>query len=145
MFVINIKSFKKLKYTFLKNVLSIFEKASLSIVYRKCGHEYKKRFKEEEDLIEILKIIGLINNIKEYHESKKKHKNVGSLELYWSLTYFNFLISWFWFFNLIIVCASISVFVSLVSIPVRITSSAIVLKICVITAEIKKYKSINET
>ena len=48
MFVINIKSFKKLKYTFLKNVLSIFKKASLSIVYRKCGHEYKKIFKEEE-------------------------------------------------------------------------------------------------
>ena len=64
MFVINIKSFKKLKYTFLKNGLSIFKKASLSIVYRKCGHEYKKIFKEEEDLIEILKIIGLINNIK---------------------------------------------------------------------------------
>ena len=66
-------------------------------------------------------------------------------ELYWSLKYFNFFISWFWFFNLVIVCASISVFFSLVSIRVRITSSAIVLKICVIKAEIKKYKSINET
>ena len=39
-------------------------------------------------------------------------------------------------------CVSISDFVSLVGIPVGITSSAIGLKICVITAGIKKYKSI---
>ena len=38
---------------------------------------------------------------------------------------------------------SISAFASLVGIPIRITSSAIGLKICVITAGIKKYKSIN--
>ena len=40
-------------------------------------------------------------------------------------------------------CASISVFASLVGISIGITSSAIELKICVITAAIKKYKSIN--
>ena len=39
-------------------------------------------------------------------------------------------------------CVSISAFASLVGIPIRITSSAIGLKICVITAGIKKYKSI---
>ena len=39
-------------------------------------------------------------------------------------------------------CVSISDFASLVGIPIGITSSAIGLKICVITAEIKKYKSI---
>ena len=38
-------------------------------------------------------------------------------------------------------CISISAFASLVSIPVGITSSAIGLKICAITAGIKKYKS----
>ena len=42
----------------------------------------------------------------------------------------------------VIGCLSISVFASLVGIPLRIKSSATGLKICVITAEIKKYKSI---
>ena len=40
------------------------------------------------------------------------------------------------------VLKSISVFVSLVGIPIGITSSAIGFKICVITAAIKIYKSI---
>ena len=39
-------------------------------------------------------------------------------------------------------CVSISAFASLVGIPVGIASSTIGLKICVITAGIKKYKSI---
>ena len=39
-------------------------------------------------------------------------------------------------------CVSISDFASLVGIPLQITSSAIGLKICVITAGVKKYKSI---
>ena len=39
-------------------------------------------------------------------------------------------------------CVSISAFVSLVAIPIGITSTAIVLKICVITAGIKKFKSL---
>ena len=39
-------------------------------------------------------------------------------------------------------CVSISAFASLVGIPIGITSSAIGLKICAITAGIKKYKSI---
>ena len=42
----------------------------------------------------------------------------------------------------IIGCVSIYHFASLVGIPVEITSSAIGLKICAITAGIKKYKSI---
>ena len=40
------------------------------------------------------------------------------------------------------VCASISAFASLVGIPVGFTSSAVGLKVCVMTAGIKKYKSI---
>ena len=39
-------------------------------------------------------------------------------------------------------CISISAFASLVGIPIRIASSTIGLNICVITAGIKKYKSI---
>ena len=39
-------------------------------------------------------------------------------------------------------CVYISAFASIVAIPLRITSSAIGLKICVITAGIKTYKSI---
>ena len=50
-------------------------------------------------------------------------------------------------FNYIVIstitgCVSIFVFATLVGIPIGITSSAIELKICVITARIKKYKSI---
>ena len=41
-------------------------------------------------------------------------------------------------------CVSISAFASLVGIPIGITSSAIRLKICAITAGIKKYNSIIE-
>ena len=33
----------------------------------KCDHEHEKIFKEEES-IEILKILGLINNIEEYQK-----------------------------------------------------------------------------
>ena len=39
-------------------------------------------------------------------------------------------------------CISISAFTSLIGIPIEIMSSAINLKVCAITAEIKKYKSI---
>ena len=51
-------------------------------------------------------------------------------------TYFNFCFYWL-FFNF-----SISSFASLVGILLKITSSAIGLKICMITVEIKNYKSI---
>ena len=60
MFAINIENVKKLKYHILKKTLS------LSIVYSTCGHEYEKIFKEEES-IEILKTLGVINNIEEHN------------------------------------------------------------------------------
>ena len=41
-------------------------------------------------------------------------------------------------------CVSISAFASLVGIPIRVTSSAIGLKICAITSAIKKHKSITK-
>ena len=71
MFTINIENFKTIKH-------HIFEKKTLSysIVYSKCGHEYI--FKEEKS-IEILKILGLINNIAEYQKiynhAWRKHKS----------------------------------------------------------------------
>ena len=64
----------------------------------------------------------------------KKHKKVSGV-----LNYIDYL--------LIVIststgCVSIPAFASLVGIPIGITSSAIGLKICAITAGIKKYKSI---
>ena len=53
-------------------ILYIFKKPlSLSIVYRKCGHEYEKIFKEEES-IDILKIFDLINTT-EYYQKIHNH------------------------------------------------------------------------
>ena len=74
MFVINIEnSRKKTKVSYI-----LKKKLSLSIVYSKCGHEYQKIFKEEES-INILKILGLNNNIEEYQKIYnhvwRKHKS----------------------------------------------------------------------
>ena len=76
----------------------------------------------------------LIEEINRNELMSKKHKNVCRV-----LNYF--------YHSLIVIstitgCVSISAFASIVSIPVGITSSANGFKICVITAGIKKYKSI---
>ena len=42
------------------------KKKCLSTVYSKSDHEYEKIFKEES--IEILKILGLINDVEEYQK-----------------------------------------------------------------------------
>ena len=62
MFAINVKNLKSLKYPRLKKTLDFY------FVYGKCGHEYKKIFKEEES-IDILKFLGLITNIEEYQKT----------------------------------------------------------------------------
>ena len=63
--------FKKLKYHTFK------KKNNLSIVYSKCCHEYEKTFKEKST--EILKILGLINNIEEnqkiHNHAWRKYKS----------------------------------------------------------------------
>ena len=139
----------------------------LSSICNKWGSEDEKMFKEEES-IEILKILGLINKIEKYHnrivmpEEKinqeirlkkideirnyliqeikqtklmtKKHKKICRL-----LNYIDH--------PLIVISTitgrvSIFAFAFLVDIPMGITSSAIGLKICVITAAIRKYKLI---
>ena len=49
---------------FEKPKVYIFKKTlNTSIVYRNYGHEYEKIFKEKES-IEILNILGLIENVK---------------------------------------------------------------------------------
>ena len=67
----------------------------------------------------------------------KKHKKICTTPNYTE----NFLILG----STITGCISISAFTSLVGIPIGITISAIGLKICAITAAIKKYKSIIKT
>ena len=47
--------------------INIEKTLSLSIAYSKCSCKYKKIFEEEES-IEILKILGLITNIEEYQK-----------------------------------------------------------------------------
>ena len=78
----------------------------------------------------------MIEEINQNELMSKKHKNVCRI-----LNYIEH--------SLIIIfriagCVSISAFASLVVIPIGITSSAIRLKVCVITAGIKKYKSISK-
>ena len=60
MFVINIENSKK-KIIYLKKTFS------LSIAYKKCGHEYKNIFKEKES-IKMWKIHGLTSNVKGYQK-----------------------------------------------------------------------------
>ena len=58
MFEINIQNLKNQKYNvFFKKTHYVF-----LFFYSKCGHKYENISKEEES-IEILKILGLINNI----------------------------------------------------------------------------------
>ena len=64
----------------------------------------------------------------------KKHKKV--------CTALNYIEDFLVLASTITGCASISAFASLVGIPIGITSSAVGLKICAITAGIKKYKSL---
>ena len=57
-------------------------------------------------------------------------------------TTLNYTENFFIFFSAVTGCISISVFTSLLSIPIGITTSAIRLKISAITVEIKGYRSI---
>ena len=72
----------------------------------------------------------LIEEINQNELMSKKHKKVYRVSNY--IEHLLILIS------TVMGCISISAFASLVGIPIEITSSAIGLKICVITAGIKK-------
>ena len=69
----------------------------------------------------------------------KKHKKVCNILIYWVSKYIDHSLT---VISTITGCVSISAFASLVGTPIGVTSSGIVLKICVITPGIKKYKSI---
>ena len=76
----------------------------------------------------------LTEEINQSEVMSKKHKQVCKV-----LNYIEHLLI---IISTITGCVSISAFASLVGIPIGIASSTIGLKICVITAGIKKYKSI---
>ena len=78
----------------------------------------------------------LIEEINRNELMSKKHKKV--------CTTLNYIEHFLILGSTITGCVSISSFVSLVAIPIGIKSSAIGLKICAITAGIKKYKPIIE-
>ena len=75
----------------------------------------------------------LIEEINRHELMSKKHKKVCRV--------LNYIDHWLIIISAITGCFSISAFASLVGVPIGIASSAIGLNICVITAEIKKYKS----
>ena len=75
-----------------------------------------------------------LKEIEQNELMSKKHKKV--------CTTLNYIEHFLILASTITGCVSISAFASLIGIPIGITSSAIGLKICAITAGIKKYKSI---
>ena len=75
-----------------------------------------------------------LEEIKQNELVSKKHKKV--------CTTLNYTEQIFNLASTITGCISISVFASLIGVPIGIKSSAIGLKICAITAGVKKYKSI---
>ena len=75
-----------------------------------------------------------LEEIKQNELMSRKHKKV--------CTTLNYIEHFLILASTITGCISISAFASLIGIPIGITSSAIGLKICAITAGIKKYKSI---
>ena len=76
----------------------------------------------------------LIEEINRYKLMSKRHAKV--------CTTLNYIERFLILRSTITGCVSISAFASLVGIPIGVTSSAIGLKICAITAAIKKYMSI---
>ena len=76
----------------------------------------------------------LIEEINRNELMSKKHKKV--------CTTLNYIEHFLILGSTITGCVSISAFASLVGIPIGITSSAIGLKICVVTADIKRYELI---
>ena len=142
MFVISIENLKTWNY-------HIFSKKHSFLLFTvRVVMNIKRKFKEK-DSIEILKILGLITNIDEYqkiynHIIWRKQgfrlKNIDESRNYLieeinqnELTSKKYTATG---------CVPISAFASLIDIFIRITSSAVGLKVCVITAGIKKSTSI---
>ena len=104
------------------------------IMYKYFKDKYEKRKRKPCNKKIAETRTYLLVEIKHNDLNKEKHKNVSMV-----LNYFeHFLV----FVSAVSGCVSISEFVSLIGVPVRIIGSAIGLRICAITLGIKKYNSI---
>ena len=93
----------------------------------------------EENISQECRLKNIDETRNYFHEEQnksmsKKHKRV--------CTNLNYIEHFLILASTITGCISISVFASLLDVPIEITSSAIGLKICAITSGIKTYKSI---
>ena len=87
------------------------------------------RFRKIDELINL-------DAVKHNDLMSEKHKKTGK--------YLNYVEHLIILVSTVTDCVSISAFASLVWVPVDITSSAIGIKICAPTGEIKKYKSVTK-
>ena len=100
-------------------------------------YNYFKNSSQEFRLINIDETRNyFLEEIKQNELMSKKHRKV--------CTALNYIGHFLILASAITGCISISAFVSLLGIPIGITSSTIRLKICEITVEIKKYRSITK-
>ena len=83
-----------------------------------------------------------IDDARDYFLDEIKHNDLMSEKYRKTCKYLNYVEHLLIIVSKVTGCASISAFASLVRVPVCITSSAIAIKICVIIAGIKKYKTI---
>ena len=83
-----------------------------------------------------------IDETRNYLLYEIKHNDLISEKYKKTCKYLNYVEHLLILFSVVTGCVSISAFASLVCLPVRITSSAVGITICVITAGIKIYKSI---
>ena len=80
-----------------------------------------------------------IDETRNYLLEEIKHNDLTSEKIKKTYKYFNYVKHLLTL--AITICVSISAFASLVCLPVGITSSAVGIKLCAITAGIKRYKS----
>ena len=85
-----------------------------------------------------------IDETRNYLLDKIKHNGLTNEKYKKTCKYLNYLENLLFIASTITDCASISVFASLVCVPVGVTSAAVGIKICAITVGIKKYNSIIE-
>ena len=105
-----------------------------SIIYKYLNDKYDKRKRKPWLYTKINRSSYLLDELKRNDLMNKKHKKVCG-----TLNYFeHFLV----FVSAVSGCVSISAFASLFGVSLVITSSSVWIKVCAITAEIKKYMSI---
>ena len=96
--------------------------------------EYQKTIGQEFKLREIDEKNYFIEEMTQNEFISKRHRNICKI--------LNYTEHWFMLASTVTRFVSISVFASLIGMPVVIKSSAATIKFFVITADIKKYKSI---